>query len=127
MVERYIREFLAHHTRNGRPPETRSLEYVRLVHRGQLSAALARQIAGDARHTLDLAGGIGAHIHRTLLAVDVLASLVTEIDPACQLAHKNKVDSLEPLGAQRRRSGKRWMNADRSQIRVHLKRFAEAE
>src|SRR6266550_22617 len=127
MVERDVGELFAHYPRDGGAPESRSLEHVCLVDRCQLAPAFARDIRGDARHALDLRGRIDALINRTFAAIHSLTALVAEIHAARQLADEDQVHSLQPLRAQWRCRGQRWMDAHGTKVGVHLQLSAQAK
>ena len=92
-----------------------------------LSTDVSLRRRRNACYALDLDGRVRALVARALATGHFLASFVAEVDPARQLAHKNQIDALQALGAQRRGRGKRWMHAHRTQIRVDSQFLAEAE
>ena len=83
-------------------PEHAGFHDVALFHRGQLVAALARQIEGDPGDALDLIGVVDLGIDGALLAVAEIGDglRLAEIDPAGELAHDHDVEALDHLALQ---------------------------
>jgi hypothetical protein len=78
-----------------------------LLGRGDLVAALPREVEGDARDALDLAGRVDLRVDAALLAVvegDDLLRLA-EVNAARELAYDDDVEPLDHLALQRRRVG----------------------
>jgi hypothetical protein len=82
---------------------TSFLHDVALLHRGDLVAALARQLEGDARDALDLVGVVDLRVDRALLPVAEVGDglRLTEVHAAGQLAQDHDVEPLDQLALER--------------------------
>jgi hypothetical protein len=72
-------------------PQTRGFQHIGFVYRGDMLAALARQLEGATRHALDFGNGVLALIGGGVGCT----CLCTEVRTTGQLAHKQHVDVLQ--------------------------------
>ena len=110
-------------------PEHAGLHHVALVGAGDLIAAPARQVEGDAADALDLESVVDLRVDAALLAVAEVDDLLglAEIDAAGQLAHDQDVEAFDDLALQRRGVGERGIADGRAQVGVEAEVFAQPQ
>ena len=98
-------------------PQPRSGEDVGFVDRGQMLAAVARELEAIAQHTNDLLLGVHTGVDRRA-EVAVVAPLggLAVVDSAGELADDHQVDAIDNLRAQRRRVHQFLDRLDRPQV-----------
>src|SRR5208282_5299287 len=109
-------------------PQARRRHHVRLVDRGELFAALARQLEAETQHPRDFLLGVEAGIDRfaPVLALALFAWLAV-IDAAGELADYDEIDAGYHVGFERR-CGEQFLNgAHRPQVGEQSERLAQAE
>ncbi len=110
-------------------PQHARLHDVALLGRVHLVVTLARQIEGDARDTLDLAGRVDGCIDGALLAVlqrhDLLR--LAEVGAAGQLAQDQEVEALDQLALETRCLGERRIADRRAQVGKQVQLLAQAQ
>ena len=108
---------------------TPGFHHIALFHRGQLVAALARQIEGHARDALDLIGVVDLGVDGALLAVAEIGDGLgfAEINPAGQFAHDHDVEALDQFGLQAGGIGQRRIHHRRAQIREQAEILAQPQ
>ena len=93
MIKRHIR-ILRRERRHRAPPEARGRKHVRLVHRGNFSAAQACRLERETCDALHLGNGVVLHVPGAFCAVHLLGlAFLSEVDAADQLTHDDEVDA----------------------------------
>ena len=104
VLEHNVLELARMHLVDDLVPEHAGLHHVALLHRGDLVAALARELERDAGDALDLVGVVDLGIDGALLAVAEVGDGLglAEIDPAGQFAQDDDVESVHHLALEAR-------------------------
>jgi hypothetical protein len=109
VVELDVLEFARVHLVDHLVPEHAGLHHVALLHRGEMVAALLRQLEADPRDALDLVGVVDLGVDRALLAVAQIGDGLglAEIDAAGELAQDDDVEPFHHLALEARGFGER--------------------
>src|SRR4029077_8879515 len=109
MLERDVLEFACVQLLDHLVPENARLHHVALLHRGDLLAALARELERDAANALDLVGVVDLGVDRALLPVAEIGDglRLAEIAPAGQFTQDDDVEPIHHLAFEARGVGER--------------------
>src|SRR6266851_4390057 len=129
MLELDVPVFARMHLGDHLVPEHAGFHDVALFHRGQLVAALARQVERDAGDALDFIGVVNLRIDGALLAVAEIGDGfgLTKVHPAGELAHDHDVEALDHLALQARGIRKRGIAHRGAQVREQAEFLAQPQ
>ena len=129
MLELHVLEFARMHCGHHLVPEHAAFHHVALFHRGDLVAALARELEGHARNALDLVGVVDLRIDGALLAVAEIGDglRLAEINAAGELAQDHDVEAFDQFALERRGVGQSRIGHRRAQIGVEREILAQAQ
>jgi hypothetical protein len=123
MLDLHVGKFLARHARGHVAPQSRGFQHVGLVHRGELAASRARELAGATHDAFHFDHAVAAQVAGVIRA----ALLVAEIDAAGQLAHDQQVHAGEQMRLDRCRAKCGRMRCHRTQVGVKAQCLAQGE
>ena len=109
-------------------PQSAARQHVRLIHRGQLLAALAGEVEPQADDALHLAARVGEGIlHPDSLLVRASPARTAKVEPAGELPQHQEVRAVHDLAFQRRGVHERGEGLHRPQVGVQAQLFAQAQ
>ncbi|CAI8236414.1 MAG: Uncharacterised protein [Alphaproteobacteria bacterium] len=122
-------KLIANHARHFFMPQKAAFHDIALFRRGQLFAALHRQITGNTGNALNLISFINLRIDAASLAIAQIfnAARLAEIDPTGQFADNHNIQPLDQLAFQAGGIGQSGETNGRTQIGKKLQIGAQAQ